>query len=133
MPCEDSSSSSTLKLNKNERFISFELTKACCGTQITSCRDYNKYCRGKSLTEILGIPFPKAADDLHVTSEEDKFLFFLEWDALRCAAAQYLGIEDEPIDKDRCRIVSIAHEEEGIEIHQVILPPKDMPTIKPCD
>lgn len=133
MPCPDSSSSIALKLDHNECFLSFEFAKITCGKEITAHTDYNKYCRGKSLREILDIPYREAVENLDATTEEEQFVLYSEWDALRSAAAQYLGIDDETIDKDRCRIASIAHDDqEGVEIVQVVLPPKDMPTILPC-
>jgi hypothetical protein len=134
MPCSDSSSSIALKLDNDERFLSFEFTKVTCGKEITAHTDYNKYCRGKTLREILDIPYRQAVENLNAATQEEQFVLYLEWDALRSALAQYLGADNEGIDKDRCRIASIAHDDkEGVEIIQVILPPKDMPIILPCD
>ena len=134
MPCCDSSSRIALKLDHEERFHSFEFAKITCGKKITSHADYNTYCRGKTLKAILKISYQDAVADLKAVSEEEQFVLYLEWDALRCAVAQYLGVDDPAIDKDRCRIASIAHDEqEGVEIVQVILPPRDMPKILPCD
>ena len=133
MSCSDSSSSIALKLDHSERFLSFEFAKITCGKEITARTDYNKYCLGKTLKGILNISYREAVENLKPTAEEEQFVLFLEWDALRCAIAQYLGIDDTGIDKDRCRIASIAHDdEEGVEIVQVILPPRDMPEILPC-
>ena len=42
------------------------------------------------------------------------------------------GLEREDIDRDRCRITSIEYDETGIEIAEVILPPKELPKILPC-
>ena len=56
--------------------------------------------------------------------EETRFILYLEWDALRSAIAQYLGIEDKEIDSDRCRISGINYDEKGMEIAMVILPPE---------
>ena len=64
--------------------------------------------------------------------EEERFVFYLEWDALRATIAQYLGVDDDEIDKDRCQITSIEHDENGQEIALVILPPKELPKILPC-
>lgn len=134
MPCSDSSSSIALKLDQNEHFLSFEFAKITCGKEITANTDYDRYCHGKSLPDILEISFQEAAEQLKTESEEEQFVLYLEWEALRCAIAQYLSIDDDSIDKDRCQIQSISHDDqEGIEIVQVILPPRDMPKILPCD
>lgn len=133
MPCSDSSSSIVLRLDKNECFISFEFAKITCGKEISAQTGFNDYCRGKNLKEIIDVPFKKAVDDLKINEEEDQFVLYLEWDALRSCATQYLGIDDEDIDHERCHITSINHNEEGeIEVALVILPPKDMPNILSC-
>ncbi len=133
MPCSDSSSSIALKHDHDERFISFEFAKITCGREITAQTDYNTYCQGKTLKEILGVTYQEAETYLKTKEEEAQFILYLEWDALRSAIAQYLGVGDPNIDKDRCRISSIEHADEGVEIVQVILPPSEMPKILPCD
>jgi len=132
MPCSDSTSSIALKTDHNECFISFEFAKITCGREITAKTGYNTYCCGKSLKEIISISFSEAVDAVHIHEEEKQYVLYLEWDALRSAIAQYLGVDTEGIDKERCRITSIEHDEEGIEIAQVILPPSEMPKILPC-
>jgi len=132
MPCNDSSSSISLRLDDHERFISFELAKITCGREISAQTGYSQYCRGKSLNDILTFSFAEICSDLDAKSEEEQFILYMEWDALRSAIAQYLGVDHEDIDKDRCRITSIEHDEGGVEVAQVILPPKEMPTILPC-
>jgi hypothetical protein len=132
MPCSESSSSITLKLDPKDRFISFEFAKITCGKEIAAQTGYNRYCRGKTLQEILTVPYQSAVKKLKAKTEEKQFILYCEWDALRCAIAQYLGLHDEAIDRDRCRISSINHTKKGTEIVQVILPPKDMPKILPC-
>ena len=129
----NSASSIALKIDSNECFVSFEFAKIVCGKEITAHTDYNQYCRGKTLAKILKITYREAIESLDATTEEEQFVLYMEWDTLRSAVAQYLGVEDETIDTERCRIASIAHDDtEGVEIVQVILPPKDMPTVLPC-
>jgi len=133
MPCSDSSSSLALKIDHHDHFISFEFAKITCGREITAKTGYNTYCVGKTLNEILNIPYKQAVKDLNIDEEEDQFVLYLEWDTLRAAIAQYLGYDAEDIDRDRCQITAIEHTEEGIEIAQVILPPKELPKILPCN
>ena len=134
MPCSDSSSSISLKLDPEEKFRSFDYAKITCGREITAHTGFAKYLKGKSLPEILTISFRQVQTDLAeiLKDDETKFILYLEWDALRAAIAQYLGIEDEHIDKERCMITSIEETEEGTEIAQVILPPKELPKISAC-
>jgi len=132
MPCSDSSSSIALRLDNNEHFVSFEFAKITCGKEITAQTGYNDHCQGKTLKEIITISFKEVVEDLKIKEEEGQFILYLEWDALRSAIAQYLGLDDEDIDKNRCCITSIEHTQEGTEIAQIILPPKELPKILPC-
>lgn len=132
MPCSDSSSSIALKLDPEERFVNFEFAKITCGREISAETGYNNYLKGKTLPEILKLSYHDAVIDLKAKGEEEQFVLYLEWDSLRSSIAQYMGIEDDSIDPNRCHITSIEHTEEGIEIAQVILPPKELPKILPC-
>ena len=132
MPCSDSSSSISLRLDPNERFVSFDFAKITCGREISAGTGYSKYCAGRTLEEIIAIPFTQAVIDLKLAQEEEQYVLYLEWDALRSAIAQYLGIDASDIDPTRCLITSVEQDEEGIEIAEVILPPTHMPKILPC-
>ena len=132
MPCSDSSSSISIKLDPEEKFISFEYAKITCGQGIDGKTGLSDYFSGKPLNEIIETSFQKITNDLDIKEEDSQFILYMEWDALRSAVAQYLGIDDPTIDKDRCRITSIEHTEEGIEVAEVILPPKELPKILPC-
>ena len=133
MPCSDSSSSINLKLDSDEKFISFEFAKITCGREITAETGYSKYCVGKSIEHILQFPCNQVLTDLNLKTEEDQFILYLEWDALRTAIAKYLGNQDEDIDQERCHITSIDQTSNGnTEVALVILPPKALPKILPC-
>jgi len=133
MPCSDSSSGLNIRLDLNERLIQFEFAKITCSQEIKGQTGYSQYCLGKTLEEILGHSYHQLVRDLDLEADDEKkFILHLEWDALKAALAQYLGVEREDIDKDRCRITSIEHTETGIDIAEVILPPKELPKILPC-
>ncbi|MCC6759147.1 MAG: iron-sulfur cluster assembly scaffold protein [Candidatus Omnitrophica bacterium] len=132
MPCSDSSSSIFIKLDHEERFVTFQFAKITCGREITAETAFSKYLKGKTLDDILALPYMQAVTDLNLTDDEAKFVLHLEWDALRAAIAQYQGRQEEGIDFERCQITSIAHTDQGIEIAEIVLPPKEMPKILPC-
>ena len=132
MPCSDSSSSITIQLNHDEKFVSYEYAKITCGKEIDGKTKFGQYCAGRDLEEILHLTYEEVLKDLKLSDDEKKFILYLEWDALRSAIGLYLGVLDENIDTDRCAITSIEHNETGIEIAEVILPPKEMPKILPC-
>ena len=56
----------------------------------------------------------------------------MELEALKAAAVQYLGIEREGVDCERCQISSIVQGDGTIDIAVVVLPPKELPKILPC-
>ena len=132
MPCSDSSSSIALKLDSDDKFVSFDFAKITCGREITAQSGYGKYCQGKTLEEILQIPFAQVMQDLKQDTEENQFILFLEWDALRATIGQYLGISQDDVDAERCHITSVESTDQGTEVALVILPPKELPKILPC-
>lgn len=121
-----------MKMDIEEKFISFDFAKITCGREITADTGYSKYCQGRELSDILDIPFIQTIVDLRLKEEESQYVLYLEWDALRSAIAQYLGLENTTIDKDRCQITAIEHSGQAIEVAMVILPPKELPKILPC-
>ncbi|OGX05642.1 MAG: hypothetical protein A2Z88_10735 [Omnitrophica WOR_2 bacterium GWA2_47_8] len=132
MPCSDSSSSIAFKMDQDEKFISFDFAKITCGREITAQTGYSAYLKGRSLEEILGLNFSEVSQALNLKSEEEQFILYLEWDALRSAVIQYLGTCHDDIDGERCHITSIASSPQGIEVALVLLPPKEMPKIIAC-
>ena len=84
------------------------------------------------LKELLSVSYRDAAAALKLSAEDEQFILYMEWDALRSALAQYLGMDDEDIDGERCQITSIDSDDEGTEVAMVILPPKELPKILPC-
>ena len=132
MPCSDSSSSLVIKLDKKEKFLSFDYAKITCGREISGGTGFSQYCVGKELIDILNLPFALVNQDLAPKDDESQFILYLEWDALRSAIAQFLGVDHPDVDRNRCLITSVDYTQEGIEIAEVILPPKELPKILPC-
>ncbi len=121
-----------MRLNSAEKFIAFDFVKITCGQKIVSETGYASYCFGKTLKDILAISYSQAQKGLGLKEEERQFILYLEWDALRSVIAQYLGIEDNSIDRDRCQIVAIEQSEEGVEVALIIFPPSELPKIISC-
>ncbi len=132
MPCSDSSSSLSIRVDQSECLLGFDFAKITCGRAIDTQKPFEKYCQGKTLSQILNLDLTKTLHSLSFTDEEEQFIFHLEWDVLRAAIAEYLGIDKEGVDRERCKISSITHDEKGTEIALVILPPKALPKILPC-
>lgn len=133
MPCSDSSSGLNLRLDHEEKLLSFEFAKITCSSEISAQTGLSWLCQGKTLLEILDLDFYMLVSALNLNADqESQFILYLELEALKAAIAQYLGIDHPSADPDRCRVTSIEHTPEYIEVAQVILPPKELPKIIPC-
>lgn len=130
MPCKDTTSEITLRLDKNDRLIDFDFAKITCNKPIGGGTGFQEYCAGRLAEEILEFDFNDLLIQLDLQETEDQFLFFLEWEAVGSALAHYLGRSDE-VDNERYQIASITYDE-TIEIFQVVKPLKEMPKIIPC-
>ncbi|MBI3602555.1 MAG: hypothetical protein HY209_06675 [Candidatus Omnitrophica bacterium] len=133
MPCSDSSSGLNIRLDIQEGFLSFEFAKITCSGEISAQTGLSLFCRGKTLPEILDLDFSMLVSALNLNNDQEKqFILYLELEALKAGIAQYLGIDHPAFDPERCRITSIEHTNDYIEIAQVILPPKELPKIISC-
>lgn len=133
MPCNDSSSGLNIRLTADGKIESFQFAKITCSSEIGADTGLSAWCKGKDPEEILDLDFTMLRSVLNLNADEEKqFIMYLELDALKAGIAQYLGIEHPAVDPDRCRITSIEHTDEYIEIAEIILPPKELPKIIPC-
>jgi len=131
MPCKDTKSVITVRLDSCERLINFNFAKDTCGKTIGDGTGYNAICIGMKPEKILEIEFSDIVEQLEAEGSEEQFLLYLEWDALRSAIAQYLG-KDDGTDTTKRQIASIIHDGENVEISQIIQPPENMPKLVPC-
>jgi hypothetical protein len=131
MPCKDTSARVAVFLDAQDRLVNFEYSKITCSKEIGGGTGFREQCAGMTAEQILNLDFSAVLQRLSLAETEDQFLFYLEWDAVRSCLAQYLGREGE-IDPERHRIASISGDENGVEIHQVVLPPQEMPKIVAC-
>lgn len=121
-----SSNNFILTINKKDCLEAFQFRKFPCGQSIPNNQKFITRCVGQKLENIISTPFPALIKDLKIEDPQEEFYLYIEWDALRTILAQYLGVEDEAIDKDRCCINSIQQKEEGTCIEGFLLPPKDL-------
>lgn len=133
MPCSDSSSGLNIRLDSNERLVKFEFAKITCSSEIGGGKTLSQFCAGKTLEEVLDLDFRMLVSVLSLNADEEaQFILYMELDALKSAVVQYLGIEYQGVDAERCQISSIEQSDEFIDIAIVILPPKELPKILPC-
>jgi hypothetical protein len=131
MPCKDSTSQVVIKLDSDERLRDFYFSKLTCSKPIGGGTGYREFCLGRPASELAGMEFAEALNALVAEDEESQFFLYMEWDAMKSALSQYLG-HGENLDRERYRISSLVHDGEGVEIQQVIHPPKETPKIIPC-
>ena len=133
MPCSDSSSGLNIRLDLNERLVKFDFAKITCSSEIGGGKKLSEFCVGKTLEEVLELDFRMLVSVLGLNNDEEaQFILYMELDALKSAAAQYLGVECQGVDVERSIISSIEYGDEFIDIALVILPPKELPKILPC-
>lgn len=133
MPCSDSSSGLDVRLDVDGRLVQFVFSKITCSSEIGEGSGLSQFCAGKTLEEILDLDFYRMVSLLNLNGDEPaQFFLYVELDALKSAAVQYLGVENEGVDSERCRISSIEQGDGFIDIAFVILPPKEFPKILPC-
>ncbi|SVE16107.1 uncharacterized protein METZ01_LOCUS468961 [marine metagenome] len=130
MPCKDTTSKITVLLDLEDRIKDYDFSKITCRKEIGGLGS-GKYWIGQNIDKIESMDFNKAVDKLGLTDTQDQFLFYLEWDALWTAIAQYRGKASD-IDNERYQLSSISYDEEEVKIIQVIRPLKEMPKIIPC-
>jgi hypothetical protein len=122
-----------MRLDLNGRLVNFDFAKITCSSEIGGGRNLSKFCAGKSLEEVLELDFRMLVSALDLNQDEEaQFILYMELDALKSAAVQYLGIEREGVDAERCKISSVEQGPEFIDVSLVILPPKELPKILPC-
>ena len=131
MPCKDTTSLMIVNLDHDNRLVDFTYNKVTCSKEIGEGVEYRDLCVGKNVQDVLELAFDTVLEKLNLVETEEQFLVYLQWDALRSALFQYLG-KEEGVDEERYQIASVEYDEDGVSIHQVIRPPRDMPKIKSC-
>ncbi|HBG60218.1 MAG TPA: hypothetical protein DDX37_00020 [Candidatus Omnitrophica bacterium] len=124
MSCSNIPTKVLLKIDKEDKFISFNFVKIACKCSVSPIDKITNFFKGQTLNDIFEISLSKAFDELKIETEEEQFMFKLELDALKAAIANYLGVTNESVDKERCQILSIYHDDDGTSISMIILPPK---------
>ncbi len=133
MPCSDSSSGLNLFLDTEDRLVRFEFAKITCSSEISAATGLSDFCKAKDLREILDLDFAMLVSALDLNADaERQFIMHMELDALKAGIVQYLGLEHDKADNERCQVSGIEHTPHGVEIALIILPPKELPKIMPC-
>ena len=131
MPCKDTTAQITVVLDEIDCLVSFDFSKLTCQKPVGGGTGFVEICQGKPVDEVIRMEFSDLVVDLGLTSSEEQFLLYSEWDALGAALVQYLGSRRE-VDTDRYQIATIAYESDRVEIRQMVASPTEMPKLVPC-
>ena len=133
MPCQDTSSLMTIRVDHNDYLIDYDYTKTTCSKDIGNGKSFHLYCEGKPIRQIMRMEFFDVLKDLSLedANSEIQFLVYLEWLALRSGLIQYLG-EDEDVDTKHFNVASVQYDDQKVQINQIILPYEDQPKITSC-
>ncbi|QPJ63390.1 MAG: hypothetical protein G3M70_16505 [Candidatus Nitronauta litoralis] len=131
MPCHDTSALISVKFDNSEHLLEYDFSKLTCQKTIGSDNGFLDFSKGREMTALVELEFQDIVNYLKVESSEEQFLLYLEWDALRSTILHYMG-KSEELDTTRYQLESIDYQEEGVEIRQVIRPPREMPKIVSC-
>jgi hypothetical protein len=133
MPCKDTTALMTVRVDHSDSLINYDYAKISCDKAIGNGQSFHQYCEGKPIQQILEWEFFQILQELQLSDEdsESQFLVYLEWSALRSALIQYLGREED-VDTKHFEMASIEHDDQGVEITQVIHPNTELPKIQSC-
>ena len=93
MPCSESSSGLNIRLDLNGRLVKFDFAKITCSSEIGRGKKLSQFCAGKTLEEVLDLDFRMLVSVLVLNADEEaQFILYLEFEALKSAIVQYLGM-----------------------------------------
>ncbi len=133
MPCGDTTSLMSVRVDHNDYLIDYDYAKMTCAKEVGGGQSFHRYCEGKPISQILRMEFFQILKDLALENEDTElqFLVYLEWSALRSALIQYLG-EDEDVDTKHFEVASVQYDDQKIQINQIIHPLANKPKIQSC-
>lgn len=133
MPCDDTTSLMTVRVDHNDYLIDYDYIKMSCNKEIGNGQNFQKYCEGKLIQRILKWEFFQIIRDMKLENEdtEIQFLVYLEWSALRSALIQYLGEEDD-VDTEHFEVASVQYDDKKVQINQIIRPFTNQPKLQSC-
>jgi hypothetical protein len=121
MGCDDTTSLIIVRVDLNELLIDYDYCKITCGREVNTNSVLLELFVGKPVSFITNSTLADVAKKLKLMSNEDQFLLYLEWDALRNAIFQYMGKELQGYS-NRYQLAAISYEKNFVEIRQNILP-----------
>jgi len=119
MPCDNITEIVRIKLDHNNRFIDYSLTKQSCDRAIGESSLLNNILKGHAVEQILDITPESILPGNVSTSTDSRFLYIKHLQAIQSVLAIWLGQRDGQTGEP-CVIDTINHDEEGIELTAII-------------
>ncbi len=134
MPCEDTTSLMSVRVDHNDYLIDYDFNKITCTKEVGGGKSYHRYCEGKPISQILKMEFFQVLKDLALehAGTELQFLVYLEWSALRSALIQYMGEDDDDVDTEHFEVASVQYDDQKVQINQIVRPHANKPKIQSC-
>ena len=119
MPCDNVTEIIKLKLDHNNRFVDYSLTKQSCDRVIGESVLINQQLKGRAIEQILEAT-PETILTGNISSSSDSYYLYIKhFQAIQSVLAIWLGQRDGQTG-ERCSIDVINHDEEGIELTAII-------------
>jgi hypothetical protein len=119
MPCNNITEMIRLRLDHNNHFIDYSLTKQSCDRAIGESSLINKLIKGRTVEQILDITAESILPGNVSTSTENLYLYTKHLQIIQSVLAIWLGQRDGQAG-ERCVIDAINHDEAGIELIAII-------------
>ena len=119
MPCDNITEIIKLKLDHNNHFVDYSLTKQSCDKVIGESSLINKLLKGRTVEQILEANPGSIMPGNVSVSTDSHYLYIKHLQAIQSVLAIWLGQRDGQTG-ERCVIDAINHDEEGIELTAII-------------
>ena len=121
MACDDLTSAIHVRVDLDDRLLDWDYYKVACGREINADGRLKAFCLDRPIADVVSLTLDDVSRALSIADEEERFLLFLELDALQNAAAHYLG-RTTISSSGRYQMAAIAYDTDYVEIRQTIMP-----------
>jgi len=119
MPCDNITEIVKVKLDHNNHFVDYSLTKQSCDRAIGESSLINKLLKEHTTEEILAATPESILTGNDSSSTKSQYLYIKHLQAIQSVLSIWLGYRDGQTG-ERCVIDAINHDKEGIELTAII-------------
>lgn len=119
MPCHNITDIVKIKLDHNNRFVDYSLTKLNCGRAIGESSLIKNIITGRTAEQLLMLTSESILSSRFANHPDSNFLYEKHLQAIQSVLAIWLGRRDGQAG-NRCAIEAIKLDEEGIALTAII-------------